>query len=194
MKELMNSDVPPEGIMNIAEVERLEEEMRQDPAMIDPETGDLNDEAIKRIYEQVREHLRYNVKAYFHCGLRRPELYGRVEDAMVYYNYIPCTAVPKIVNSKIKGVIKSARETFGLNVECSDNLKRAIAQHCQDGNIRSLGARGILKRASKIFVESLSDKLSPIILAGEKDSLRGQTWSCDCDGEVNTSKDINWSV
>ena len=176
-----------EGEMNIKEVIRLEDEM------VDSETGELSEEATREIYNQVKEHLRYNVKAYFHCKLKRPELYGRIEDSIVYYNYIPRTAVKKIVNSKIDGVIKASREVLELTVECSESVRNALTKFCQDPKIRSLGARGILKNVGKIFTGSLSNKISETLLNGNRDELRGRVFSCSCNGAVNKIEDIVWS-
>lgn len=181
-----------EGEMNINEVVKLEEEKRNQ-GMIDRETGELTEEASREIYNKVREHLRYNVKAYFHCKLKRPELYGRIEDSIVYYNYIPSAAVKRIVNSKINGVIKASKETLNLTVECSDSVRDALSNFCQDPKIRSLGARGIIKNAGKLFTGSLSNKISEIVLQGSREDLSGRTFTCSCEGEINTIDDIVWS-
>ncbi|MBQ3016978.1 MAG: ATP-dependent Clp protease ATP-binding subunit [Clostridia bacterium] len=155
---LMNNEEPPEGEMNMDVVIRLEEEKRAEGKV--KANGDLTEEAEAEIYAEVKKHLRYNVKAFFHCGLKRPELYGRVEDALVYYNYISASAVPKIAKSKMKGVITSAKDMYGLNIEWSDAVHSAISAHCQNMNIRALGARGIIKTTGKLFTTSLSVELA----------------------------------
>ena len=132
IEKLMNGDTKPEGEMDMKRVAELEEK------------GLLPEE----IYGQVKEHLRYNVKSYFHCKLKRPELYGRIEDSIVYYNYIGKDAVTSIVLSKIKNVINSAKEELGIaNITCDSSVETAIIKYCQDCKVRALGARGILKAA-----------------------------------------------
>jgi len=186
MKDIMGEDAL-EGEMNIQEIVRLENEMT------DAETGELSDAATEEIYNMLKEHLRYNVKAYFYCKLKRPELYGRIEDSIVYYNYIPRTAVKKIVDSKINGVIKASKEILDLTVECPESVREALTRRCQDPRTRSIGARGILKKIGEIFTGSLSNKISETLLRGSRDDLRGRTFSCSCNGEINEIQDITWS-
>lgn len=179
-KELMGEETTPER-MDMAGVKRMEEE------------GKSEDE----IYAAVREHLRYNVKRYFHCKLKRPELYGRIEDSIVYYNFIGKKAVPKIVDSKIDSVIKSAKESNGIaNIICPDSVRAAITRYCEDTKVRELGARGIIKNTGKLFSGSLSKHLTPYVLGvngKSKAQLRGATITCSCNGEITGPDDIIWS-
>jgi ATP-dependent Clp protease ATP-binding subunit ClpA len=150
------------------------------------------------IYALVREYLRYNVKAYFYCGLGRPELYGRIEDSLVYYNYIGKAAVGNIVASKIKSASKAAIAAMGVeSVECGDDVRSAINDYCQSCNVRALGARGILKSTDKLFTGSLSNFLSDYIRGADgksRQDLVGRTVACTCQGSINSANDITWSV
>ena len=49
---------------------------------------------------------------------------------------------------------------YGLNIEWSDAVHSAISAHCQNMNIRALGARGIIKTTGKLFTTSLSVELA----------------------------------
>ncbi len=182
--KLMNGDVKPEGEMNMERVVQLEQEG------LSPE----------EIYNHVREHLRYNVKSYFHCKLRRPELYGRIEDSIVYYNYIGKESVEKIVGSTVDEAIKSTKEAIGIkdfNVESVSNVKAKIAEYCQDCKVRALGARGIIKSTEKLFTGSLSNFLSSYIRNRDGKSradLVDKMLKCECAEEVKSGTDIIWSV
>lgn len=199
IKELMGNENEPEGEMNMDRVAELEREVLS-------ADGTISDEDRKGIYEQVKEHLRYNVKSYFHCKLQRPELYGRIEDSIVYYNYIGRGAVSKIVASKAKSVVRSAKEAAGVNIDLeSPALKTALAKisdYCQDCKVRALGARGIIKATGKIFNGSLSAELSKYVL-GQTDAngrtlsetdLQGATLTCDCAEIVKSPEDITWRM
>lgn len=178
--KLMNGDTKPEGDMDMKRVAELEEE-------------GLNS---AEIYNQVKEHLRYNVKSYFHCKLKRPELYGRIEDSIVYYNYIGKDAVGNIVKAKIRNVINAAKEEMGIaNIVCESNVEEAIIKYCQDCKVRALGARGILKATGKLFTGSLSNILSDYVrgIDGKtRSDLIGKNFTCHCKGTINSAADIIW--
>ena len=190
MRELMNGDIMPEGTMNMDGVAALENEKAG-------EDGILTEQDKDEIYDRVREHLRYNVKAYFHCQLRRPELYGRIEDSIVYYNYIGRDNVKPIVDLKVDGVIKSTKEARGITVICPDKVRNALTKHCQACNVRALGARGILKTSGKLFSGSLTDEISKYMLGKDGKSmsqLEGRTLICDCVDAIHSAADITWSI
>lgn len=197
IERLMNGDKEPDDEMNMDRVAELEREYEQDVENLDEE-GNLTDKALREIYDKVREHLRYNVKAYFHCRLGRPELYGRIEDSIVYYNYIGKTSVRKIVDSKIDGVIKSTKESMNVaDITCPVAVRKAIADYCQDCKVRALGARGIIKNTGKLFTGSLSKFLSDYIRnenGKSRGDLLGKTLVCTCNKIISSSDDITWSI
>lgn len=197
IERLMNGDKEPDDEMNMDRVAELEREYEQDAANLDEE-GNLTEKALKEIYDKVREHLRYNVKAYFHCRLGRPELYGRIEDSIVYYNYIGKTSVGKIVDSKIEDVIKSTKESMNVaDINCPVAARKAIADYCQNCKVRALGARGIIKSTGKLFTGSLSKFLSDYIRnenGKSKGDLLGKTLECTCNEIISSVDDITWSV
>ena len=189
--KLMNGDTKPEGEMNMDRVAQLEAELAD-------ANGNISAQSYSDIYAKVKEHLRYNVKSYFHCKLKRPELYGRIEDSIVYYNYIGKESVAKIVKSKISDVIKSTKESMNVNdIVCSDEVKAAIALYCQDCKVRALGARGIIKSTGKLFTGSLSNFLSDYV-RGEngksRGDLSGKILKCTCSEIISSANDIVWSI
>jgi hypothetical protein len=117
----------------------------------------------QQIYDQVKEYFRYNVKHYFCCTLGRPELYGRIEDALVYYNYIGKDAVHAICVNKIKGITEEAIDKYKLAGVDYSAVVDAIVEHCQSERVRSMGARGIGKAVNMVFEGSLSDFISDYV-------------------------------
>lgn len=180
--KLMNADKKPDGEMNMERVIIMES----------------NNASPDEIYREVREHLRYNVKAYFHCGLKRPELYGRIEDSIVYYNYIGKDSVYEIVNATVDGSVKSAKEAMKIAGVDANSLKRVkdkISVYCQDVKVRALGARGIIKSTEKLFTGSLSNFLSDYLCGTNgksRQSIRGKTLKCSCADTIMDVNDINW--
>ena len=181
---LMNGDKAPEGEMNIEEVARMENE------------GKEEDE----IYSAVREHLRYNVKCYFHCVLQKPELYGRIANSLVYYNYIGKPHVEPIVSATVEGTVSATKEMFGVSeIVCKDSsdlgeVKAKIAATCTDNRIRALGARGIINQTESIFSTSLSNFLANEMKEGRIGALDGATLVCKCEDAVDGFDDITWEI
>lgn len=157
--------------------------------------GSISEEDERALYDELKEYLRYNVKAYFHVKLGRPELYGRIEDSIVYYNYIGRNSVIKIVNSKIKSVSKTAETNFSMHIVVPDEVKQAIAEFCQKESVRGIGARGIIKTTGKLFSTALSGFLGEYIARpGGREELRGKTLTASCEAKINSANDIHWSL
>jgi len=190
-----SGDAAPVENVDINRVIELEKEMIE-AGRVDA-NGVINEDALDEIYEKVKEFLKQNVKYYFKTKIGRPELYGRVEDSIVYYNYIGRDSVKSIVKSKMKGVLETAlEETRAAEISYDDSVLDAITEFCQSGEIRELGARGIIKNTGKIFSGSLSDFLSDYYTGKNgknRSMLVGKRIHATCDGPIKTSKDIKWS-
>ena len=189
IRKKMGGDLKPAIDVNMRRVIELEKE------------GKSSDE----IYNEVKEYLRYNVKYYFNCQLNRPELYGRIEDALVYYNYIGKDSVGAICAGKFKTIMKFAKNKYKLaDVILSDEVKDAVIDYCQGENVRSMGARGIGKAVSKTFESSLSNFFKPYErgfdeehIPHTKSELINKTIECYVEKESNgelTHKDIKWRI
>lgn len=151
------------------------------------------------IYEKVKEYFRYNVKHYFCCTLNRPELYGRIEDALVYYNYIGKDAVKSICEGKIKGIIAEAKDKYKFADIEYEAVIDALVAFCQTEHVRSMGARGIGKAVNTVFEGSLSNFISPYVTFTDNHScqeLIGKTIRCSVkEGKtiVESEEDLIWS-
>ena len=180
IKKKMGNEAPPEMEMNMA-------------AVIELESDNVDKE---EIYKRVKEYFRYNVKHYFCCTLGRPELYGRIEDALVYYNYIREDCVKDICKNKMTSINNEAKDTHKLSsVDFSKVLDR-IVEHCKSERVRSMGARGIGKAINVIYEGSLSREISEYIVKKQRDQLNGKKAVCIITGDttgVLTADNIKWS-
>ena len=142
----------------------------------------------EEIYNVVSNYLRYFVKFYFVCKLGRPELYGRIEDSIVYYNSICKDAVSKICYAKVLSGTKEATDKYRVRFapEVFDEQNPvflALVNHCQRVSVRELGARGIGKAMNKLLNGSLSNYFKGYILRKETDLLSGLEIKCQLSNE-----------
>jgi len=192
IEAMMRGDTPPEKQVDIDYFCQMEEEGKRE----------------EEIYAIVSDCLRYNVKAYFMCKLGRPELYGRVENALVYYNYVSKNAVKPIAKSKMKSVIKTIKENlapYGLeDITYSEKVLERITRYCSNPNVRVLGARGVIKATGSLFSTSLGNFVGNYKrgyrLEGENrislsmSDLRGKTLTCDCTDVITSANNITWRI
>lgn len=164
MVKKMGGELPPEREINMRTVCEMEEAKC----------------SVDEIYAAVSNYFRYNVKHYFCCTLGRPELYGRIEDALVYYNYIGELAVPEIVEARMDSLVAEAKDRFRLtDVTYDSKVLEEIVRYCCTEGVRSMGARGINKAVSVVFETALSNFFSPYILRqGGQDDLIDATVHC----------------
>ena len=206
--------VRPTELVNMTYVAKLEEQLEAayELETKSPEEREILEAEIeKEIYQVVSSYLKYFVKFYFVCFLNRPELYGRVEDSIVYYNYICKKAVPKICKAKLESATKAAIDKYQVKFNSmvydeNNPVFLALVKQCQTSGVRALGARGIGKEMNKLFNGSLSNYLKGYILAGRIDELVGVELTCNLTQEyldmmadeeleekVMTVKHIEWS-
>lgn len=185
IKKAMGNQTPPSEEINMEAVIRMENE------------GVSADD----IYARVSDFFRYNVKHYFCCDLGRPELYGRIENALVYYNYIGKDSVETICKANIKSLLEAATDEYGLQPDgdgYTPEVLAKIVEYCQAEEVRSMGARGIGNAVNKLFEGSISNYIKPYIWGENgksRNDLRGKVCKCrlaeTCDGKVKAD-DILW--
>ena len=128
-------------------------------------------ESPKEIYAKVKEYFRYNLKYHFIYKLSKPEIYGRIEDAIVYYNYICKDSVEPICKGIIESVEEDIKEKYHVRELRIDNIKAPLYEHCNTKLVREIGARGIVKAVNSIFNSSLSDFVAKF---ERQDEVNGQ--------------------
>ena len=151
------------------------------------------------IYNNLKEQLRFYVKAYFYCKLGRPELYGRFSNAMVYYNFISMEAVRPIVEKKIRETNKDAITVKGLaDIDFSAVLEKLISC-CNSKEVRASGARGINNKVDEVYGSGINDFFAEELKRDATQSFEGRTLKCRLSDEYAsndpiTMKDIVWSI
>lgn len=151
------------------------------------------------IYANLKEQLRFYVKAYFYCTLGRPELYGRFSNAMVYYNFIASDSVRPIVEKRIKEINKDAVSVKGLSGIDYSAVTESIINNCNTARVRASGARGINNEVSACYGASINDFFAAQLKSDPTRSFVGHSLVCTLKADYNpsrplTSEDFKWSV
>lgn len=143
------------------------------------------------IYANLKEQLRYYVKAYFYCKLGRPELYGRFSNSMVYYNFIASESVRPIARKRIKAINKDAMSVKGLADIDYSAVEDKIVSQCNTERVRASGARGILNEVSDVYGSSLNDFFARELKNGSTQSYNGRTLICELAPNGESKKEID---
>lgn len=164
--------------------------------IIEKENADVDREII---YANLKEQLRFYIKAYFYCSLGRPELYGRFANSMVYYNFIAAESVGPIVEKRINEINKDAISVKGLSsIDCSA-VKESLIVHCNTARVRASGARGINNEVSDCYGNSINDFFARQLKTDPTRSFAGCRLVCTLRASRNssepiTSEDFEWSI
>lgn len=151
------------------------------------------------IYENLKEQLRFYVKAYFYCKLGRPELYGRFANSIVYYNFISSSAVRPIVKKSIRVINKDAMSVKGLlEIDCAAVEDKIVTQ-CNTARVRGNGARGIISEVSEIYRSSMNDFFAEELKNNPAQSFVGRKLICTFAPDMGSkekivSEDLKWRV
>ncbi len=149
------------------------------------------------IYENLKEQLRFYVKAYFYCKLGRPELYGRFSNAMVYYNFIAKDAVKPIVEKRVNEINADAISVKRLSgIDCSAVIDKLV-NNCNTSEVRASGARGIINEVNRVYGNSLNNYFASIMKRDISHLFDGVRLTASVvagsDGKAKLdASDINW--
>lgn len=164
--------------------------------IVKKEKADVSPEII---YENLKEQLRFYVKAYFYCKLGRPELYGRFANSIVYYNFIASGAVRPIVKKSIREINKDAMSVKGLSeINCAAVEDKIVAQ-CDTASVRGNGARGIIGEVGRIYRSSMNDFFADELKCNPTQSFAGRKLICSLapgadSKEKLVSEDLKWRI
>ena len=153
----------------------------------------------KIIYKNLAEQLRFYVKAYFYCKLGRPELYGRFSNSMVYYNFISASAVPLIVEKRMKEITRDAMSIKGIAGINYEAIVASVVAQCNTAKVRASGARGIINAVNESYGNAVNSYFAEELKRDASRSFAGVRLVCslspsyDAAGTI-TSEDIVWSV
>ncbi len=153
-------------------------------------------------YEDLKKFIMFNLRRYFVHGLGRPELYGRIFDAIVCYNFISKDVVETLCNKQIENINNAARGMFGVNVECPEEVRAAIIAKCGTEDVRANGARGINKQVNLSYESGLSEYIGRYLRGHDNNGaplnsgmLRGATISAALESvEADGQPKIVWNV
>lgn len=156
----------------------------------------------QQTYEDLKNYVLFNLRRYFVYELNRPELFGRIFDAIVCYNFIGRDVVSVLCDKQIKSINKAARGMFGANVECPEEVLQAVVRSCNESDIRSNGARGINKQVNTVYETGLSAFIGKYLrgvtengVMLERSMLRGAVLRASLTGDsISSPNDIVWSL
>ena len=111
----------------------------------------INDKAT--FYDHLNRFVKTNLSYFFSEELGRKEIYGRIVDSIVVYNYISDDAMKVIIDMNVTKYVKFYKDSFNLIID--DANKNIISQYLYECSAksenRSLGGRGIIKGVKQLF-------------------------------------------
>lgn len=117
--------------------------------------------------EEYVERIGSAIEAFFKFELGRPELYGRVGDKVVIFDFITSDVAGQIFDKHLDQIIKQMREQKRIDIEISESARKKLSTFCVE-DLKS-GGRGILSRLEAAFVDPLAAELfSQNPMPGEK--------------------------
>ena len=125
-------------------------------------TDNIPMKTIKDYYEHLKRFVKCNLSYFFEFVLNRKEIYGRLYDSVVVYNYICKEAAEGIIRKQMRKVNNTAAQ-LGLNVDTEhENYQKVFEYVCRFSNtneVRGLGGRGIIKNVDKVYGTAISNKI-----------------------------------
>lgn len=128
-----------------------------------PSTSDIPMKTVDDFYQHLTRFVKCNLSYFFAKELNRKEIYGRLVDSIVVYNYIASDALAGIVNKEVKSTNAYCLERYALqnatDQEMSDKIKNYLVDHCKESETRSLGGRGIIKKVDELYGAEISEAI-----------------------------------
>lgn len=107
------------------------------------------------------------IESFFNMELGRPELYGRVGDKIVVFDFITSDVASQIFEKRLDQIIEQVKEQKRIDIVISDSARENLNRFCIE-DLKS-GGRGILSRLEAAFVDPLAAELfSHSPMPGEK--------------------------
>ncbi len=132
-------------------------------------------------YSKLDEAVREAIHGYYVNELNRPELYGRLLDSLVVFDFIREDAQVKLMKKKLDAAVKSIKLTNNIEItgigEAEEYLMTRIGEYIVGGG------RGIVKCVEKHFLEPVAN------LIYEKDIKNGSVMNitgCKASASKNT--------
>ncbi|GAA4609023.1 energy-coupling factor transporter ATP-binding protein EcfA2 [Actinoplanes octamycinicus] len=106
---------------------------------------------------EIEERVRQYIEVFFRHLIGRPELYNRVEQSIVVFDFLRPEAALEIADRTIGRVADAVRRNFGATLEFSDSAREELLQQATY-NLRN-GGRGIVATIESILLNPLAREL-----------------------------------
>ncbi|BCJ39762.1 chaperone [Actinoplanes ianthinogenes] len=106
---------------------------------------------------EIEERVRQYIEVFFRHLIGRPELYNRVEQSIVVFDFLRPEAALEIADRTIGRVAEAVRRNFGATLEFSDSAREELLQQATY-NLRN-GGRGIVATIESILLNPLAREL-----------------------------------
>jgi ATP-dependent Clp protease ATP-binding subunit ClpB len=127
--------------------------------------------------------VRHYIELYFRETLGRPELYNRLREGIVVFNFLPTSILEQIADSSITRTLSVASTRYGAPI--------TISRHAREGIITaatadpSNGGRGVVSAIDTVLINPLSralfdrvaEAVSPVVI--EQAKQLGQNWELE---------------
>ena len=97
------------------------------------------------------------IETFFKVELGRPELYGRVGDKIVVFDFIAGDVAGQIFDKHLDQILKQMREQKRIDIVIADSARQKLCNFCIE-DLRN-GGRGILSKLEAAFVDPLAAEL-----------------------------------
>ncbi len=133
--------------------------------------------------ETIDAKVRGYIEVFFRESLGRPELYNRLREGVVVFNFLPPEVLVQIADGSVHRALSAASELYGAPITLSDSAREVIrAAATADANN---GGRGVVSAVETILINPLSRALfaipagaaSPVEIHGAH--RVGQNWELD---------------
>lgn len=108
-------------------------------------------------YQELDERIRLEIERYFAERLGRPEIYGRLRDNIIVFNFITESAAEQILDKMINNIIERFNSKLGIQVSVSSTAYEFIKRNCLSD--LSSGGRGIGSKLEVVFLNPLARAL-----------------------------------
>jgi energy-coupling factor transporter ATP-binding protein EcfA2 len=114
----------------------------------------------------INKKINANLEKHFSNILNRPELYGRLKESIICYNFISADAARSIALKKIDQVNRDIAKKQEVTILMPrapkgsehpfDEVKNFVVGQCMSAAVRAFGARGVIEHVKTAYAGSLS--------------------------------------
>jgi len=122
-----------------------------------PKCGHEDFESRPTPYNIVRERILKAIEEHFKYELGRPELYNRIGNNFVVFDYIREDVVPSIVEKHLKETAEELRARMGIDLELCEEAKGFLFEASKEN--LDMGGRGVRNLLEAAFINPLSNEI-----------------------------------